>query len=184
MSQEPARTESDSNAKGRWVSELLKLAVPSLITIFVGTYLYVTQLDIKAKVDSNQELMKSQLALKEEFYKRRLSRYEDACRELATAEAALNNAGSQIIEDETLAIDAFIKFEQLNKGNTIYWSRDLQDGLTQFWALGVEKLRYRKWDDQEVNERINNEITTLHNQMKSDLNVADLSTIMKQPQPK
>lgn len=183
MSKQATKTESDNNVKVGWIFELLKLAVPSLITIFFGYIIYGMQTDIKAKVDSNQETLKNQLAfqsaLKEEFYKRKLSRYEDACLQLAVTEAALNNAGSQTTEDETRAIDAFIKFEQLNKGNTIYWSKELQDGLTQFWVTGIGKIKERKWDDREVDQQISNEITALQQQMKSDLNVADLSTIMK-----
>ncbi|MDQ2974177.1 MAG: hypothetical protein M3R69_02050 [Acidobacteriota bacterium] len=183
MNKQATKTESDSNAKAGWIFELLKLAVPSLITIFFGYIIYGMQTDIKAKVDSNQEILRNKLAfqaaLKEELYKRKLSRYEDACVQLAVTEAALNNAGSQTTEDETRAIDAFIKFEQLNKGNTIYWSQDLQKGLTQFWATGLGKIKEKKWDDREVDQQIINEITALHTQMKSDLEISDLPTITK-----
>jgi hypothetical protein len=176
MNKHANRTESDSNAKAGWISELLKLAVPSLITIFFGFIIYGMQTDIKAKVDSNQEVLRNKLAfqaaLKEEFYKRMLSRYEDACVQLAITEAALNNAGSQTTEDETQAIDAFIKFEQLNKGNTIYWSPDLQKGLTQFWATGLGKIKEKKWNDRDVDQQILNEIMALHTQMKNDLDVS------------
>lgn len=182
MNNEAARKESISSAIGHRLFELLKVGVPVVVAVF-GYLIYGTQADIKAKLDTNQEIMKNQLAfqsaLKEEFYKRRLSRYEDACRELAAAEAALNNA-SGTIENETSAIDVISRFDQLNKGNTLYWSHNLQNGLDQFWALGVEKLKDRKWDDQSLDERITKEIAALHEQMKTDLNVADLATILKQ----
>jgi phosphoenolpyruvate-protein kinase (PTS system EI component) len=176
-----ANTKTD-HAKRDLILESIKIAIP-FITLVFGYYIWTNQTDIKAKVDSNQEAMKTQLAfqsaLREEFYKRRLSRYEDACRELAATEAALNNAGGTI-ENEVQALDVIAKFDQLNKSNTLYWSSGLQNRLDQFWALGVEKLKDRKWDDQDVNDRISKEIADLHEQMKNDLNVADLATLMKQ----
>ena len=175
-----------SSAKESWMFELTKIGLPtilSLITAVFGYYIYGRQTDIQAKVDSSQEILRSQLAfqstLKEEFYKRRLVVYENACKELAAAEAALNNAGSGATEDKTHAIDAFIKFEQLNKGNAIYWSPPLHDGLTQFWALGTRTLRTDNYDDSGQSEEISKEIALLHEQMKKDLNV-ELSVIMKQ----
>jgi phosphoenolpyruvate-protein kinase (PTS system EI component) len=177
-----ANPKSDSHAKGVLILELIKIGIPILTLVF-GYYIWINQTYIKAKVDSNQEVLKTQMALQsalgEEFYKRRLSRYEDACRELAATEAALNKAGGTV-EDETLAFDVIAKFDQLNKSNTLYWSGGLQNGLDQFWALGVEKLKDRKWDDQDVNDRISKEIAGLHTQMKTDLNLADLPTPMKQ----
>jgi hypothetical protein len=174
MSKEADSSESQVKPWQGWIFELVKLAVPSLITIIFGYYIYVVQTDIKAKVDTNQETLRSQLAfqsaLKEEFYKRRLSVYENACRELANAQAALNNAGNTT-EAETQAFDIIAKFDQLNKGNSLYWSHDLQDGLDAFWTLGVDKLRFKKWDDAEANEKISKGIAALHQQMKTDLNV-------------
>jgi phosphoenolpyruvate-protein kinase (PTS system EI component) len=180
MSKEAGQT--DGHSRRDLILELIKIAIP-LLTLVFGYYIWTNQTDIKARVDSNQEAIKTQLAfqsaLREEFYKRRLSRYEDACRELAATEAALNNAGGTV-ENEIQALDVIAKFDQLNKSNTLYWSSGLQNGLDQFWALGVEKLKDRKWDDQDVNDRISREIAELHEQMKNDLNVADLATLMKQ----
>jgi len=180
MSKEAGQT--DGHPRRDLILELIKIAIP-LVTLVFGYYIWTNQTDIKARVDSNQEALKTQLAfqsaLREEFYKRRLSRYEDACRELAATEAALNNAGGTI-DNEIQALDVIAKFDQLNKSNTLYWSSGLQNGLDQFWALGVEKLKDRKWDDQDVNDRISREIAELHEQMKNDLNVADLATLMKQ----
>lgn len=177
--------ESENKAKGNWIHELLKLAlasaIPTLVTIGAGVFIYGVQTDIQAKIDSNQEILKNELAhqsaLGEEFYKRRLAVYESACRELAVAEAALNNAGNAT-ENETQAFDVISKFDQLNKGNSLYWSNGLQNGLDQFWALGVEKLKDRKWDDPDVNERITKEISALHKLMKND--VVNLATSAKQ----
>ncbi|HEV7796737.1 MAG TPA: hypothetical protein VGO73_01175 [Pyrinomonadaceae bacterium] len=173
----------DNSTKGPWLFELLKLAVPSLITIFFGYIIYGAQMDTQSKVAASQDILKSQLAfqsaLKEEFYKRQLSRYEDACKGIAVTEAALDDA-SVTTENLTKAYDVIYQFNQLNKSNTLYWSHGLQNRLDQFWALGVDKLKGQKWDDPVLNERISKEITALHEQMKNDLNVADLSTVIKQ----
>jgi hypothetical protein len=175
-----------SSAKTSWMFELAKIGLPtilSLITAVFGYYIYGRQTEIQARIDSSQEILRQQLALQsalgEEFYKRRLSVYENACKELAAAEAALNNAGSGITEAKTSAIDVFIKLEQLNKGNAFYWSPNLQEGLTQFWAMGTHTLRFDQYDEGQ-SDQISKEIATLHEQMKKDLNVADLSEIMKQ----
>ena len=151
--------------------------IPSLITIVFGYFIYGAQMDLQTKVDNTKNELAFQSALREEFYKRRLSRYEDVCKELADAEAALNNAGVETT-DVTQATLAISKFDRVNKGNTLYWSPGLQNGLDEFWALGIKKLK--NVNDPAVNENLDKKIAALHEQMKKDLNVPDLGTIMKQ----
>lgn len=161
--------------------ELIKVGIP-IGTLVFGYFIYGAQAELQSKVDANGKVLSNQLAfqsaLREEFYKRRLTVYENACKELAAASAALSDAGTAT-EDTTHAFDVIKKVNELTRGNTLYWSTGVQDGLNDFWELGIEKLQHRDPNDMDVNQRIKNRIAALNEQMKTDLNVADLS-ILKQ----
>ncbi|MDX6405677.1 MAG: hypothetical protein QOH70_3132 [Blastocatellia bacterium] len=161
--------------------EFIKVGIP-IGTLVFGYFIYGAQAELQSKVDANGKVLSNQLAfqsaLREEFYKRRLTVYENACKELADASAALSDAGTST-EDVTHAYDAIRKFNALTRGNTLYWSTGVQDGLNDFWELGIEKLQRGDSDSLDVNQRIKNRIAALNEQMKTDLNVADLS-ILKQ----
>jgi hypothetical protein len=179
-------TTNQSQSSWDW-SDWIKVGVPGLFsvaTLIVGAWIHNDQAKLQKVVDANQTVLQSQLAvqsaLKEEFYKRRLTAYEKACTELAAVEDALNKAGSTDTKDETAAIDVIARFGQLNKGNTLYWSHGLQNGLDGFWTLGITKLRRKNWDDPQLNRMIDESLIALHEQMKTDLNVADLETILRQ----
>ena len=161
--------------------ELIKVGIP-VVTLVFGYFIYGAQSELQSKVDANGKVLSNQLAfqsaLKEEFYKRRLTVYENACKELAAASAALSDAGTAT-QDTTHAYDVIKKVNELTRGNTLYWSTGVQDGLNSFWELGIEKLQHREANDQDVNQRIKDRIAALNEQMKTDLNVADLA-ILKQ----
>jgi hypothetical protein len=168
-------------AQNRWnFWEVVKVVVP-IVTLLLGYFIYAAQAKLQSGIDSNSQILADRLAfqsaVKEEFYKRRLTAYENACKEMAATVAALNNAAGDT-ENEVQAFDTISRFEQLNRGNSLYWSATLQNGLDDFWGLGLAKLQERKWDDQKTNHDIEAMVVVVHRQMKTDLNVADISLLM------
>ena len=109
-----------------------------------------------------------QLALGEEYYKRRLVVYENACRQIAETKTALDQAG-MTPEYETQAHTMMAEFDKLRKVNTLYWSPDLEKQLDALWKLGIKKLRFKTFDDNQVEETLTSEIAQLHTQMRQDL---------------
>jgi hypothetical protein len=169
-------------AKNHWNTflEVIKVGVP-VVTLVFGYFIYGAQAKLQGGIDANSQILADRLAfqsaVREEFYKRRLDAYEAACKEMAATIAALNSAGTTP-DNEIHAFDIISKFEQVNKGNTLYWSPTLQSGLDDFWGLGLAKLQDRKWDDPKTNDDIEKMVVVVHRQMKTDLSVPDISSIM------
>ena len=108
-----------------------------------------------------------QLALGEEYYKRRLAVYENACLQIAETQTALDRAW-MTPEDETQAINMMAEFDKLRRVNTLYWSADLDKQLGALWSLGIVKLQAKNVDNQ-LEDTLTTEIAHLHTQMRQDL---------------
>jgi hypothetical protein len=117
-----------------------------------------------------------QLALKEEFYKRRLTVYENACRQIADTKTALDKAGTTP-EFDTQAHAMMAELNKLRTGNMLYWSPDLEKQLGKFWWSGINKLR-GKFDDKQFEDTILSEIAELHEQMRQDLQLKEIGRIL------
>jgi len=119
------------------------------------------------------------MVLKEEFYKRRLTIYEEACRNITGVRSALDEAGAAP-EKETQAMIKLAELDKLNKSNALYWSDDLEKRLAALWSLGIDKLRYKQFADEATNKSISSEISGLYKQMKDDLAVKEMARITHQ----
>jgi hypothetical protein len=170
---------SEGNRKTAWGQELHKVVIPSVVTAVFGFFIWNAQTGIQQTVNSSNQILQTQMALKEEFYKRRLTIYEEACRNVAGVRFALDQAGAAP-ENETQAMNKLAELDKLNKSNALYWSDDLEKRLSTFWSLGVDKLRYKRFGDKTTNENIRSEISGLYRQMKDDLAVKEMANIPQQ----
>jgi hypothetical protein len=151
---------------------LANALIPSVVSAIVGFFIWNVQNDIQRTVTDSNQVLQTQLALKEEFYKRRLTIYEEACKNIASVKQALDKAESTP-QNKTQAMKKIEELYMLNAGNTLYWSDDVEKRLGALWALSIDKLRGEK----DADENIRIEISGLHRQMKDDLNVKEKSTI-------
>lgn len=166
---------SEANKKSTWAQELSKVVIPSLITAVCGFFIWNAQTDIEQKVTNSNQILRTQMALKEEFYKRRLTKYEDACTKIAGVGFALGRAEA-VSESDTQATDRLAELDEIKRSNALYWSDDLDKRLGVLWALGIDKLRYKHFD-KTTNENIQSEILSLHKQMKADLALKEIAWI-------
>lgn len=157
--------------------ELTKLLLPTLATALIGFGIWNEQTRIQTAVDKSNQFQKTQMALGEEYYKRRLTVYEAACRQIAETKSALDQAGTTP-EFETHAVTKMAEFDQLRKVNTLYWSPDLEKQLGNLWWLGINKLRGRKFDDNQLEDTIMSEIAELHDQMRQDLQLPEIGKVL------
>lgn len=171
---------SEANKKTTWSHELHKVVIPSVVTAVCGFFIWNAQTEIQQTVTSSNQILQTQMALKEEFYKRRLTKYEDACKSVADVRHALDEAVEAAPKSQSQAMQKLSDLETLNKSNALYWSDDLDKRLGTLWSLGIEKLRYKQFGDKTANENIRAEISGLYKQMKDDLAVKEMSRIPQQ----
>ncbi|MCM3901271.1 MAG: hypothetical protein ND866_06170 [Pyrinomonadaceae bacterium] len=168
---------SEANKKTTWTQDLYKVVIPSVVTAVFGFVIWNAQAKIEHKVTSSNQILQSQMALKEEFYKRRLTKYEDACKSVTDVRHALDEAVEAAPESQSHAMEKLAALETLNKSNALYWSDDMDKRLGTLWSLGIDKLRYRQFADKTANDNIRNEISGLFRQMKDDLAVKEMSRL-------
>ena len=179
--------DSDSNQSGSSANnpsstlwELTKLLLPTLATALIGLFIWNEQTKIQTTVDQNNRSLQMQLALGEEYYKRRLLVYENACLHIAETKTALDRAG-MTRKDETQAHNMMAEFDKLRRVNTLYWSPDLEKQLDALWSLGINKLRGKKFDDNQLEDTLTTEIAHLHTQMRQDLQLKKFGEFWQGP---
>jgi hypothetical protein len=164
-------SSSANNSSPKW--DLAKLLLPTVVTTLIGFGIWNEQTKIQTAVDINNQYLRTQLALGEEYYKRRLTIYADACRQIAETKSALDQAGTTP-EFETHAMATMAELDKLRKVNTLYWSSNLEKQLGKLWRLGIDKLQDKKFDDNQLDDKITSEIAGLHDQMRQDLQLPEI----------
>jgi hypothetical protein len=171
-------TASEAKKNTTLVQDFLKVLIPSLVTALFGFLIWNAQNEIQKTVARNNQMLQTQMALKEEFYKRRLTRYEAACQNVASVKYALDVA--QVSPgNETKAMNKLAELNEFKTGNVLYWSDGLNKRLGALWTLGIEKIRTKQFADKTTNENISSEISALHKQMKEDLAVEEMSMFLQ-----
>jgi hypothetical protein len=189
MSQKPDEHAAQSKpSRIDWL-EVIKVGFP----LVFGFIIWNAQTRIQEKVDGNtlliqdqlqaqQALRQAQLALKEEYHKRRLTIYENACKQIAETENSLADVG-MTTESVTHAIDLIGKLDKLRKGNRLYWSPQLDVHLDKLWRLGICKVQgvpceYSTGEVLDVDalpQEIAKQVTGVHEQMKEDLDIPEMA---------
>lgn len=170
----------EASKRETWIQDLTKILIPSAITTVFGFLIWNAQTEIQQKVTNSNQILQSQIALKEEFYKRRLTKYEEACKSVTDVRHALDEAVEEAPDSQSHAMERLAALDTLNKSNALYWSDDLDKRLSTLWSLGIDKLRYRQFADKTANDNIRDEIAGLFRQMKDDLAVKEMSRLPQQ----
>ena len=165
--------------KSSWAHDLRNAVIPSLVTAVFGFFIWNAQTEVQQSVDTGNQMLQTQMAMKEEFFKRRLMIYEEACKNVAGVKSALDNAGAAP-ENQTAAINKLEELDRLNKSNALYWSENLEKRLGTLWELGIDKVRYSKFADKASNDSIRTEIAAVHKQMKDDLAVEEMARLIRE----
>lgn len=168
-----AKREGQSERGGfGWLGEGAKILLPSLVTALIGFGIWSTQKDIEQKVEKNNRMIQTRLALSEEFYKRRLTVYEATCKEVATVKDALDQA--QL--DTAKAADSLKSLHHFRQSNALYISDNLETSLADVWEAGIDLMMSA--EDEAVKKRIVERIAIAHVHMKDELKVNELSKML------
>lgn len=176
MTQQLSMSGADAQKQSGRAWETLKVLVPSVVTALVGFLIWNAQMEMQSTVDNSNRILQMQLALKEEYYKRRLTIYENACKQIAETKTALDQAAATP-SYETQAQDRMAELDKLRRTNMLYWSPNLDKQLGNLWWLGVNKLKTKQFEDDKLEETLDKEIADLHTQMKQDLDLGEIAKV-------
>jgi hypothetical protein len=165
--------ESNKSNRG-W--EIVRITLPIALTAGLGFWIWSLQSGIQRTVDDNNRLLSTRLALTEEFYKRKLTVYENASKEVARLRQVLERLEEQQFDPEVgkSAADSVSAIDSLRKSDVLYLSENLQSDLAQLWDLGTARMQINEDDDalkQGAMQKIVDQVTTLGKHMKDDLQI-------------
>jgi hypothetical protein len=154
--------------------ELVKLALPVLLTALLGGWTWYLQYQTQKQVNENTQNLSAKLALSEEFYKRKLSVYEDASKNIGRLRQSLERLADQSIDPgvSTAAADSISAIDDMRRSDLLYMSDDLKQHLAQLWDLGMARMQAGGENGPQITtamQKVDDEVRRLEQQMRDDL---------------
>jgi hypothetical protein len=162
--QDGAIGEAGGKKGGAMVWQVLTLALPVMLTALLGLY-----------VDRRIEGLKSRLDLTSEFYKKKLSVYENNHKQMVVLIEALHNAQIDPVSKAT----AIESLHNLNQGYTVdslYISNDLLKKLRELYKAGVDMPAVRPSGKGNI-ATLMTKVSDVEDQMKKDLHLDEIGQI-------
>lgn len=147
-----ARFESKSGADKKARSwEIIQLALPVLLTVLLGALVWYlqhgveerskkAQQQVEAKIDQNTKFLEAQLALKQEYFKRKMDVLQEIWKQMAVVYGDANTAYVNP-KETTKAISSLSDLTRLLDGNKLYLTDDSQTALESFWTAAQQLIR-------------------------------------------
>jgi hypothetical protein len=137
---------------------------------------------IQGKVEENNRLLSTRLALTEEFYKRKLDAYEKTCTQIARLEESLERYDGLELNPEVgaQATDSMNAVDHLSKSDFLYLSPKFKDQLSDLWQMGVDRMSTSGGDNADTRKKLSAQIKILRDEMNADLHTSDLNWLPQQ----
>ena len=159
------------------IVEWLKLLVPIIATTVLGLLVWGWQKNTETKIDANTKLLETQLALKQEYFKRKMDVFHEISKQMAVvySSARSANAGNQGAINNSIA--NVTKFSGLLDGNKIYMTDEAYSVLGSFWQAALD-FSNKKVTLNDLEEKL----TAAQNRVSKELDIPELSLIAR-PSP-
>ena len=174
-----AKDAAAAREKAERYWQVFMVALPVLLTVGLGFWVSNTQFNIRKQVEDNTRLLSTRLALREEFYRRRLTIYETTCKHLANLRESLDLLEQAQIDPNinVQAADNINAVDRLRKSEFLYMSDELVAELGDLWGLAVDRMRPAGEDGAEIMERITRQVSALEARMKADLQTREIGQV-------
>lgn len=170
---DPKKEVVDATDTGGW--KVLMVVLPIILSSILGFMIFNAQQRIQKDVSDKSENLKTQLALMQEFYKKKLTVYEEVHGQIASLVDSLQSVQ---INPESVgkASESLRLVNQTYKINNLYLSNELADELKALWKLGIEIPALRPSGKSTIGE-ILSQVSLIEAQMKKDLQVNEIGEI-------
>ena len=171
----------------------IKIVLPILLSAALGLLVWYfenkiqTQAaennrSIQGKVEENNRLLSTRLALTEEFYKRKLDAYEKTSTQIARLEESLERYDGLELNPEVgaQATDSMNAVDHLSKSDFLYLSPKFKDQLSDLWQMGVDRMSTSGGDNADTRKKLSVQIKILRDEMNADLHTSDLNWLPQQ----
>jgi hypothetical protein len=173
-----AAGQETSATESKWWKLLLALLpamLPTLATLFIGYAIWQRQTQIQKGVDEGKVILTSHLAMKEEFFKRKLTVYENVHSQITRLVAELNTIEVDPKQDEAVA-GVLSEFNDSLEKSRFYINDNTHDALDQLREYGLRVLSKEKGC---TTGEFMNKVVLVEKMMATDLDVNDMGHIVK-----
>jgi len=111
--------------------KILLVALPAALTVLLGFVVWGLQISTTKQIDTSGKKLATGLALRAEYYKKKLGVYEDADKQMATLVSVMEDLRLDPKDSAKLklAADTQAKLSEMSKVNGLYVSKEVSDGL-------------------------------------------------------
>lgn len=164
----------DKGSEGRgWKTFMAVL--PVVLTAGLGIWIWQVQKNIETKISENNERLKTELALKEEFYKKKLATYEKTHEQMSQFMGALENAQVNP-KSVSSAIDSIGNMYKVYTSHSLYMSNAVINELGELCDLGSDLPVLRKTGTATMHQVIE-QVSKVETKMREDLHVDEIGQI-------
>jgi hypothetical protein len=129
------QVKADAESK-TW--KIIQLAVPVLLTALLGLAIWWVQTGITQRIDRASRELSMQLALTEDFYKKKLSIYENADKQMRQVLAAIRDLRFDPNKKKrSAAIDELRQLNDTAEVNGMYMSEQASQAIKDVWFLAA-----------------------------------------------
>jgi hypothetical protein len=155
--------------------KILIAVLPVLLTVGLGYWIWNLQKATEKKISESDELLKTGLAIKQEFYKNKLVIYEKNHQLMYELLESLQNA--QVDPDSrSAAIESLRIMYQAYSSRSLYMNNAVIEELQQLWTLGTDLPALRPNGKSEMKEIVR-KIAHIEQLMREDLHVLEIGQV-------
>ena len=173
----------DKGGGGHTVKVILPIVLTAVLGLIVWyfenriqTQAGINNQAIQQKVDENNHMLSTRLALTEEFYKQKLEEYKKVGTVIAQLRQALDRYDDLEVYPEIgkQASDNTEALRELKESDFLFFSPGFRDQLDKLWDIGINVIGQRE-EDATAKKNLAALITNLRDEMNQDLHTSDLS---------
>jgi hypothetical protein len=165
-----AAPTSKGNNKREWAVILVPIIATALLGYLVWRWQHaaedrsqIAQTHLQEKIDQNSEFLKAQLALNQEYVKRKMDAFQEIWKQIAIVYADANTARINP-KEVTRALNSLTKLSELLEANRLYISDATQKALAEFWGA-AHKMTMEPKTPARLDEKLANAKKEVHTEL-------------------
>lgn len=166
-------SSKDMKESNRW--KIFMAALPIVLTALLGYFVWTVQTNIQKQISDSNESLKTELALKEEFYKKKLTTYERTHELMFQLTDSLEGSLHNVEDKQKASLFLGSLYEDYTRHN-LYMSNDVVSELQKLFDLGGDMPVLRANGTATMGQ-ILDQTTKVEMKMKEDLYVKEIGSI-------
>lgn len=160
-----------SDSKGFKVLLAIIPTAATLLALLLGFLVWIKQKDIETTISQQDRNLTTQLALTQEFYKRKFDIYDKTHQEMTSLLGALQVA-RLVTSAKTEVYDRLSDLDTTSKSSQLYMTADVAKGISEVWGSAIGWL-----SNEGKIEDVAAKISSVEQKMRAELTAANIGSL-------